>query len=288
MSDRHYQSDPPRRCGRKKEKGYYLESELGPDGRLALWSWVLGSSTAGRENVLLRIPPRAVVTGNPAATLHAGTLVDVGIAYDESLADTVRDHDLLYYRHLQSLTGGVALFDHVGSNNYTPWQFYREVITYGPSRRVTPQFAELVAKMAPVPVFFSSSAMPFFRDIKAASLAFELVEHILGPERVDWTAATWGHREWSLMTGGWSGRSHYIAAVLEVCDKAQEDPGSLTDDEHELLDLVASSDTAEQPFGASWITRVTYVAGSDEDIDRVSYQHALKGIKTISLEENDV
>jgi hypothetical protein len=139
MSDIYF-PNPKRGCGTKVPGGFYAETEMSRGGVLNLWTWLLGDGLEGGINCLLNIPPRRAIYGNLAASLVIGEFVGADVPMEGiGIFDAL--HEM--FDGLRGRTADIALFDHVGSQYYTPWSFAQEVMAYGPSRRIPPALARV-------------------------------------------------------------------------------------------------------------------------------------------------
>lgn len=286
MSDgTEYQPNPPRGCGQKKKGGYYLESDGSPFGMLHKWVYIHGDGIEGGDNPYAAIPPRRSVYGNLAASLMFGEFVSNDVPLD--VAATWAGFPALqeFYAGLRARGCEEALFDHVGSNNYSAYSFQREVLEYGPSRRVTQQMAEELAKKTPIPIVFTHSRIPVFRDEAHRETAVALGRWFA--DVVYSTMPTWFAPKWGLYARQETGSGHYLDMVLRIVDRLDRDAKNVAGNElyEEAKAVLADARYVEQAFGATWITRVTYVHQDGEDKAAVAAAMAQKGIQTLDLEE---
>lgn len=278
----HYQPDPARGCGRKRE-GFYLEGAMGVGGSLASWTWLLGTHVDGGINCLTNIPPRQMEIGNLRASLIAGEFI-AGIPLLGVLGG---EESLSLYDALGGAMPHAALFDHVGKKHYTPWSFAEETIYLGPSRRVPAITAKNVASLladAPVPIVFVYK-MPLV-GIEERDALMELAAgavHEYGEKR--WTQPTWLQPGFSLYARDprrENGEEHWLAGLLYLESLHAE--GALTGERHEIARrLFDEAPRFQMPFGVSWINRVSHARppGDDSDDDALWRM----GIETIVLDE---
>lgn len=286
-----YFANPPRGCGTKKEGGFYLEGGAVSDtGTLHALTWVLADHYEGApHNNLCSIPPRRMLSGNPAATLLDGHFVPYGEPWSgEIWGDNESLSDLLTTLKRKGVSN-VGLFDHVGRSFYSPWSFAKEVGEYGPSRRVPEQLAREIVSFLPMPIFFTHSDIPMFRDEAHMLEALDLLTDI-EPSFQDYpdlaTGPTWLQKDWGLYAKQYSGHRHMMAWALgHAAAHRMESPDTDQDRSiQELQELLDDTGTSEAVFCASWVTRVTYVLRQDDPAEMVE-QMAKAGITSISLDE---
>ena len=281
-----YHANPVRGCGTKKKGGYYLESETSREGELRLWTWILGSGTADGENCFLSIPPRQMTVGNLPASLLLGEY----ISPEASIWDGVHlagelTANMKVYNDLKGRCGELSLMDHVGSSFYSPWSFAFEVMKYGPSRRVPPAIAKIVACKLPVPIVFAHSDMPLFEHLESR-------DNALTAAKATASSFNWGDVQFkpTWMDDGWGlfvkhknyGNLHYMSLLLEAMSlsgEVENEAGMV-----QLQEIVAEQNCYEQPFGASWVTKVTYCLQDDDDLAVVGLEMGSRGIDVLDLD----
>jgi len=276
-----YFANPARGCGTKKRGGYYAESEMEAGGILNMWTWLLGDGLEGGENCLLSIPPRRAIYGNLAASLALGEFIPLDAPTDFNGLEG-------FYEALKGRTSSVALFDHVGSKFYTSWAFATEAKQYGPSRRIMPAMAEELAKYVPLPIVFTHSQMPLFRDEVERAEAVYFIEELMGVNGADLSMeAIWFNQEWGIYSGNDAGDSHYMTYILSLMWRLKKWTDKQDDLYQEARKFFNGLNYAEQPFGVSWITRVGYVPKNDADETDVADDLTAKGINLIDLNAPD-
>lgn len=238
--------NPTRRCGRLREGGYYLQSEVFAGGTLAAWTWVLGRHVVGeRPTLYVDVPPRAAVLFNPLATLSTGfQIMDTSFEVEEAPA------------HLQHV-GYLGVLDHVGSRYYTPWTFAEECRLLGPSRRVPESLMRRIAPLLPLPVFFAHADVPVFESFPRAQ-HFLLEFACVGLDEVTFNP-TWENPTWGLRRGDVRGEDHFVVSVLRTLDGARQN-GTLRG-----LSDTLRPEVYQIIFGVSWFTRGVYVLRDGED-----------------------
>jgi hypothetical protein len=270
-----YFGNPKRGCGTKKKDAFYLEGgELSRQGELWAGTWFLGSGlfddldTARGCNIT--IPPRQMGVYNLPATIANGQLE---IATGKFVP--VDQENVNVYNRLrgQKRLKRIGIFDHVGTSHYSPWSFADEIMQLGPSRRVTPEFALFVAalirRIGPVPVLFTHSKMPVFeasedRDAAIRSLGIDTEILHLDP--------TWMRVKFGMYSDMYNGHRSYLIPVLKELALGTSVPMGIQ--------------FCEQPFVASWYTRVTYTLPDDGMIDdkiQEMYEQGL--INVLNLDE---
>lgn len=270
-------SNPQRGCGTLVKGGFYARGDSAPGGMLARWAWVLGTCISGRHNVCTVVPPRKMISANLPATLGLGRLT-------ESLSVTLSAATLKVFPGLKRIKT-VALFDHVGSSNYTPWSFYSETMTLGLSRRIPPQIAKQITKYTPLPIVFTHSAMPIVDDRAIPKLGIWHREIDADNDGIDMRSfePTFENPKWGLLAGDQHGDNHWIVPALRVIDKISLGKNR---PEHAIWDTPLNEQIvfSEQTFGASWITSVGYIV-DDDDTDEKLAEIEAAGIKPVVIED---
>jgi hypothetical protein len=264
-------SNPERGCGTLKEGGFYARGDIGAHGTLAAWTWALGYHIIGAHNVFASIAARQMDIVNLPRTLIEGRPSKEAIEVLES-------------EPLAKLPP-LALIDHVGSEHYTPYSFYRECATHGPSRRIPPRIAKAIAQHTPMPIVFTHSWLPV-ADTKVVPdlLAWAGIK----PE-TDATAyigATWQREGWGIRSKDtYSGYDHWIIPVLH---EMHESSGGKEKHLTKIMPPALAENTllAEQVYGISWISRVVYIA-SEDDTDETLEDILNQGIEPVRIGEEE-
>lgn len=283
-----------RGCGELVPGGFYAQADPpGPNG--ALWAVVftLGSGLVEGENCLARVPARQMLLGDPGATLLSGEFVPSDIEIVEQWQEQGLDAMVKWYRDLSPRAGGAeALVDHVGSNHYSPFSFIDELAVQGPSRRIPERLARELVDKTPIPIYFTHSDIPLFKNEAQRDRFIELM--LLGdttkPDDLELTP-TWFRDDWGLYAreDHYNGRDHYMIGVLAMLDRLKERQKWESDQEvaiqrfWEMGEIETRLTYAEQLFAASWITRIAYVAKDDDSSDELN-RIANNGIEIISKE----
>ena len=233
-------SNRARGCGKLKRGGCYLQGRKGPGGNLKSWSWVLGEPWFGGRNLYADNPSRSIIQFNGVVSLLSDEIVE-SIYLPDSDQYAEREH----LAHIPAR----CLLDHVGAAYYTPWQFAMETDIRGPSRRVTPDFAAMIAEIGiPIPIFFTHK-IPVCESVeRAVEYATAL---LLERADVSVLTPTWHDRRWGITSGKYAGGDHLWMGVLRILD-----------DEPQYLESLPAS--LEMIFGVSWITEAVYVAREGE------------------------
>jgi hypothetical protein len=202
-------SNPQRGCGTLVKGGYYAQSSFGQFGLLQS-AWCFGSCADGGHGV--------VITGHPKRAQQVIYLAETLMNGGNWQSGLVTGNWLPSLYNLPEM----AILDHVGSNNYTPWSFAQEVFTYGVSRRITPDLARRIGKDfgANIPILFTHSQMPFMADYDPS---------IHYP--------TFADEKWGIYLGDKNGSDHPMIPIIRKWDGT----------------------VLEQPFLLSWITNVVYI-----------------------------
>ncbi len=285
--------NPERGCGTKKNDAYYLEGDVGDDSPLWAWTWVLGD---GLDHVIsiarYQIPTRGVVGINPAVTLLKECFVGdrdpivLGIGEKEG------------YEYFLTKTKNAGSADHIGHQYYTPMSFAREVMQYGPSRRVPPQtaafFANIFQRIGPFPMFFSHSQIPLFAGIRQRDAIYEIVDELLPKtDYQPWLNACWKYDEWGqyAIKNQDAGHKHYLVHTLDILDfgarlKSVRREPALNEMWVRLRKMFGNVRFEEQIFGASWMTKVIYTLPLENKEAAAEKALAeIPGITILDLEE---
>jgi len=253
-------SNESRGCGKLKRGGCYLQGRQGPGGNLKSWSWVLGEPWFGGINLYTDNPSRSVVVFNGAASL-------VG---DEIVLPLYPLDDFRERKHLAHVPVR-CLLDHVGAAHYTPWSFAQETIGRGPSRKVTHDFAAMIAGIGvPIPIFFTHKIPVCESEEQAMEFASALL--VKRVEDLHVPSPTWHHPGWGIVRGKGMGDGYLWCEVLRILDE-----------EPQYLESLPAS--LEMIFGVSWITDVVYIANAGE----TELPDHLKGgrVEIVDIEEGD-
>lgn len=244
-------SNPTRGCGHLVPGGCYLGGAFSPNGTLAAWSWLLGQHLTHAFNLFATVPARQLQIINLPYTLGTGRPV-----YDPDATPEMIVPDEVKARLLK--LPKLALLDHVGTAHYSAYKFADECERLGPSRRVPRAIAAQIAPHLPIPIIFTHSILPVVDAENVPQLTAWANEinwvwtKIERPEREYSTDPTFYHPKWGMRWNSDIGNDHWLPPVLKAWE---------TNDAPEPLQRAI---TAEQIFGASWITRATYVTRGDE------------------------
>lgn len=150
--------------------------------------------------------------------------------------------------------------------------------------------SKLISIHGPVPMMFTHSQMPMFRHKAELGLA---LDHVSDMYQIDcnslYSGPTWTHDNWGLYAreGQWTGHNHFMPPVLAAIDHVEK-LSPLEDREAFLRarSFFRSLYYEEQPFGLSWLTRVSYTlpleGTPDEDV------LDLPGVNVIDLAQVEV
>ena len=280
-----YQTNPTRKCGKKKADGFYGEAgDSCAGGFLWPWTWLLGDGID--KTILANVPPRKMVLINPAATIAAGELVWKGDA------GTIEDMEL-YNQLSADKTKSIGVGDHVG-RMYTPYNFAQECKLYGPSRKMTEQEAAAIGKLihhvGPLPIMFTHSEMPIFKDIEQRDEALRLIAECRNVDLSHYyLSPVWEDKNWGqyAVSDHLHGSNNYLVLVLEFLDRLFKDwkeykiePGY-----KEARDFFKGISFVEQPFGLSWLTNISYTLPKDGESKRDL--DVIPGLKIIDLNGDD-
>lgn len=279
MHDPHYEPDPPRGCGRKVPGGFYAEADFAPPGPLNAWTWCLGDGVEGGFNCTAVIPPRRALFGNLAATLAVGEFISLDVPFDPHTTGVS-----LAYKRLSNRTSREALFDHVGAVHYTAASFADEVRLLGPSRRMPPQMARIVAGMVPLPAVYTFP-LPRFRTEAQRAAVIDLLPLLIDDLEPVSTTATWMETDWGIYAGMDDGRAHYMRPLLGILDRIQNEWDLVGANPYyrQMRALLDDAPLVETPFGVSWITKVNYVPKPDDPAG-IAANLAQFGIGVLDLE----
>ena len=247
--------NPSRKCGSKKHDAFYAEGgDFSEDGALNTWTWLLGD---GLENsIFLKVPARQVVAIDPVLTVFFKSFM-----YPTN-ADVVIPGELEErYERLNLAMKSPGVADHVGANNYTAHNFYVETSLYGPSRRIPQKtakyLAEIISLMGPIPMLFTHSKIPVFRDkIEMISALQVIQDDFMEISQSAYWLPSWEYEQWGMYArrGQWPGHDHVLIPILAFIDKLED--GLIEDDK--AKDFFKSLTYTEQTLGLSWLTKITY------------------------------
>ena len=268
--------NPSRACGTKKEDGCYGEGPEAMDGGvLRIWTWVLGD---GINNVIpLNIPPLIMVVCNPAATLAARELVKTRTPVFVKIKAHGRlpfDPDVVYGK-LLAKTKNMGVVDHVGKDNYSAYSFAKETIWHGPSRKIPPQLgrelADIIWRYGPIPMLFTHDRMPVFDSHDHLERCVDIVADCyentspIDPDNMAWIP-TWEEDDWSqYVTTSNDGSTHILVPILAALHEIERNWPAHQEDEKYIVarEFFKTVRMMEQPFGLSWLAKVTYTADEE-------------------------
>lgn len=259
--------------------GFYLD--VGGAGA-PVWSWVLGDGLMGGVNCLVPVPPIRVFWGDPAASLAMGELMPAGLVKDVHFR---RDGRRALYEGLVEKVGRDGLFYRVPQKGVSPLKFTRDWVE-GARLDVSRSVAEWAAGKSPLPIFFIHGRMPLFRDEEQRAVAWELAAELVEPMvEID---ATWVRPGWGLGPGEDRGEGNYLRAVLKVVERLDWDWVEVADMElwQEARRFFQGVKFVEQVFGASWVGRVVYEKGSNEEWAMARFR--LSGLDIEIVEGEDI
>lgn len=289
-----------RGCGSAVPGGFYLSATRGAGGILEPWTWLLGDGVEGGYNVYL----------NPPERMHTLFNLPYTLATSEHQTEAVDGVTLV--SPLDRLKP-IAILDHVGKAHYDPYQFADEVEQLLPNRRISHELAAKLVPLCPIPIVFTHEHIPVVHNTLHRQILLEwaldtirkqsrYTDSGLYEARDYYKAAVWTNEKWGLKTRDSDGKDHWLVPVLQainlvggiknIPDMMQtyvEAGGHDADGnppprgggaEYAEDDYMLSSEISwiEQPFGASWITRVTYVAKDDDT------ESTLQRIKNMGIE----
>lgn len=264
-----------RGCGEKTYDSAYVEGpDEGAGGMLRRWAWVLGNGY--RDIITLKIPARIVVICNPAATIAAREFINTLDPVFHKIPFLEPSYDVrAAYRRIAQKTKTVGVADHVGKDNYSAYSFASEVVRMGPSRKVPPQLASELAQIiwdsGPIPMLFTHDRMPVFNNPaqleEAVDLAANCLEDLIpiDPDAMEWVP-TWEMEGWSqYATTPDDGYDHVLVPILRVLGTIEKDWSDVKDDKRYQLarSFFSNIRMVEQPFGLSWMGKVTYTADQE-------------------------
>lgn len=271
-----YHSNPPRGCGSKAPDACYAEGgDFTPLGGLYNWVWLLGDGLERYISFTDReVPPRQVVGIDPVLSIMTLSYIPAG-GPDIRLTDDALDE----YRRLSSATKSPGIADHVGDQFYSAMSFYDETNLYGPSRRITKQVAktlsELISRVGPIPMVFTHSKVPVFRNEVEKNFAKQFV-YLFGNLTLDWPDRwddpTWERDSWGqyVRRGQTAGRDHYLLPILDMIDELKYKWQDRKDskDWQDARKFFKGLRYVKQTFGMSWLCKVSYTlpeSGSPDD-----------------------
>lgn len=267
--------DPERGCGTKEPSACYGESPpVGIGGVLDPWTWLL--SDGYNDFIPISLPPRKMITLNPAATIVTRGLERV----PEPVLMIVTQE--LYEKMLKK-TRHIGVGDHVGSDNYSCHSFAVETRDFGSSRRMTRQTAKELAALiwnhGPIPFLYSHNRVPVFDDRRQRDEAFRLVNACsptvdLAALDMNWIP-TWQEEGWSQYTSGKTkeqklkGTRNCMKHVLYVVSNLDMHwrEYSKNDFYKDARSFFSDVRFVEQAFGMSWLGHITLTASEAGEWD---------------------
>lgn len=252
-------------------------------GGAPVWSWVLGDGLMGGVNCLVPVRPQRMFHGDPAASLAIGELMPAGLVKD---AHFRRDERRALYEGLVGKVGREGIFYRVPWKDVSPLQFAGDWETRRVRMDVPHSVVEWVAGQMPLPIFFMHGRMPLFRDEEQRAVAWELAAELV--ETMVEMDATWVRPGWGLGSGEDRGEGNYLRAVLEVIERLDWHWVEVADMElwQEARRFFQGVKFVEQVFGASWVGRVVYEKGSNEEWAMARFR--LSGLDIEIVEGEDI
>ena len=266
--------NPSRGCGQKADGACYGEGpEESEGGILREWTWVLGNGID--DFIPLNIPPLVMVVCNPAATIAARELVKAQHPTFIKIAALENYDPGTVYDQMKTRTKNIGVADHVGKDNYSAYSFARETLWHGPSRKIPPQLgkelAQIIWNNGPIPMLFTHDNMPVFDDFRHLEECVDFVAACLedtapiDPDGMEWVP-TWEMSGWSqYTTTPDDGSNHILVPILSVLGELATNWMSHKNDApyQEARDFFKTVRVVEQPFGMSWLGKVTYTADEE-------------------------
>lgn len=292
-----YKINPKRGCGTKKHDSFYAEADVGQGGHLASWCWLLGDGLVGGDILPMRIPPRGQVIINPAATL---TLRDLFVA-DGPFQPLTSDQAEVY-THYKNRTKHIGVGDHVGSEHYSAFSFAKETAYYGPSRKMAPDMAKIMAHIiyqaGPVPILFSHARVPLFKADVNIEVMQQLIDEAeadyikLPGTGIDWQSknyeATWLHSDFGMSArlDHYLGKDHFMVAILQALDMVDRQWSEVSHLKswQALKSKFNKMIFYEQAIGLSWLTRVSYTLPASDSRYKPEFLQSIKGLHIIDLD----
>lgn len=272
--------NPPRGCGKKKHDAFYGEGGgFSSSGALNVWTWLLGDGID--NNVALEIPARQVVAIDPILTV----LFKSFMIPTQANIMIPEEAEPLYDKLLTAMKSpGVA--DHVGANNYTAYEFALETMMYGPSRRIPKRtaktLAEIISLLGPIPMMFTHSKVPVFKNILHAAEAIKIFHEISDRyyyNRNLYWDPSWTQELWGMYArrNQQPGDDHFMVVVLSMLSDIEQ--GNMPE---KHLAFFKSLAYREQTFGLSWLTRVSYTLPKEGEPEEDIYE--IPGLNVIDLD----
>lgn len=169
-----------RGCGKKKG-GYYLSSTMGPGGMLLPLVWCNGSMVLDNQdkNLNFAIPPLKHYAFDPEQTLDGGAYIDADVGAVMRSTGAYTGSGRVQLTRLVHAGGQYyGLAHHVGTEHYTAASKAVELACMGPSERVSPVTALMIApllKQAPIRLYYTHAKVPHFVDGRSRDQLMEYV-----------------------------------------------------------------------------------------------------------------
>jgi len=285
-----FEQNPKRGCGTKKYDACYAEADIfSEDGMLQPWTWLLGDGI--KDNMYIQVPPRQVILINPVATITLKSLIGKDWPFE------IPEESEPLYKRLSYVTKATGIADHVGDKFYSAFSFMAETLEYGPSRRISKDMAKELATIiwneGPIPMLFTHNRIPVLRHEEDRVRLMSLVSDCFEEGKIDWEKSnwlipTWWHKDWGMYRDNWVGNSHYLIPVLGCVDIIEKSWKTVRNEEpwQRLKDFMRDTEHiafTEQPFGLSWLCKVTYTLDVDGLADATMLD--VPGLNIINLDE---
>ena len=273
--------DLPRGCGHLVPGGYYLSS-VGCDSKFGTLQNVTYPFGDGTDNVIYCkgvVPSRGMLLVNTAATFALQSVTQ----FDASSL-SFRDGQRNLYESLCQRVLDIGLIDHVGTRHYTPVQFIAELYDRMPNRRIHPELARKLANLLPLPVVFTHSHIPVFRDERERDVALALYEEYaeLNDVRLD---TNWMLDDWGVFANNYDGRDHYMLPILALLDKVTRDWQQLAHSGYwrRVKKYFDSLTYAEQPFAISWFVQAIRIVNDGHELTQADVSAGIKSAEALKV-----
>jgi len=259
--------DIERRCGHLEPGAYYLSSAgmFSKNAGFHAVTYPFGNGID--ENIdCTGVPMRGVATASIAASFTLGQ-----ITKQHMIPKYMQRGGNELFQSLKKRVGDWGIVDHVGSVHYKwPNHFTDELFMYGPNRNIPANVVREVAKYLPVPVLFTHSRVPVFRDTGQRDALMDCYAQKSDCfVRQAWHfGPNWERPSWGALRDYDRGDDHFMIPAIALLERWDRERAKLEGDPvwDEVGRIAASIMYEEQPFAISWFFRAIKIVDEKNPI----------------------
>ena len=226
------------------------------------------------------VPARGMLEIDPAGTLTMGEIVPYNVPnlYSGEYQET--------YERMVRMVKDRGLVDHVGSNNYTVWEFLEELRLQGVNRRVPPAFIRSVAMHLPLPIMFTHSKVPVFNDAKHLESVFSYIRQVKELSHSEpHFGANWLRGDWGMYSDQGNGGDNAMIDVYQVMHRLERKEYQRVGAWVDLETIFREIRYEEQPIAMSWVTDAIKIVGKDTAVSEKDMNAGIRPAIAVDKEE---